>query len=675
MKNNISVILRIATILFSVSFLNACFDAAQPGDDAVANGGGSSGTGRTSVSVGTISAFGSVFMNGVRYDTTNTTITINGNPANESDLHTGMVGRITGSIDIPNGTAVASTLDVTINLTGAVEQIDLPLEKLVVVGQNVFINPLTVFENGFPETLSIGDIVAISGLTDKDGAVVASYVEIIASGGQAETALSGQISSLNQADRTFRIGVQTINFALAQFIDTSEIALANGLTVRVTGQAMVGNIINASLVQNLASTPVASEDDILDFEGIVREPVLPTQFLLGNLTVTTTPTTVFIDGTSSDIIGNARLRVRGRYTATNTLEAAQIGFSLQPDITVTGGVDSVDVGSNQVNISGFSIQINNSTRLLDNSSSGIQQFSVNELQAGDRITVFGSRSGTVIKALFLRRDQLAVPGASGNITVRGLSAPAGGDPFFEISGVTVDTTGMSVPGAFLNASLNPITRAEFFAAVQQGAFAEVIGTYTNPTLATTSARLLGRGNMTVMLGIGNPVAGANDLLATWDGTLNTETDVINGTTAVNMFITSKQTILNFPWFAHDIRVFGPGSYSFDTCLNQPLTNPCGTLQMTVGPGQIGVHMLLDWSMDVNVDVVNVWDQNNTFCADLPAGTCTTYSLAADGSYIPGLNLFNWNLASTDLDQDGIAGGLVVDGAFINAVSISFNLEL
>lgn len=695
MKSKFSVFLGTTFVLLSIALLCGCFDTAQSGgapsqsggglitlgntgggSSGTGNtGGGSSGTGRASVSVGTISAFGSVFMNGVRYDTANTTISINGNPAVESDLHTGMVGKITGKVDVQTNTATASTLDIRFNLVGAVEQIDLPLDKLVVVGQIIILTPFTVFVNGLPETLSAGDIVAVSGLTDNDGAVIASYVEIIAVGGQAETELSGKISVLNRNNRTFRIGDQMINYALARFIDTTEVDLASGLSVRVIGQQLAGSIIDASSVKSLESTPIAEQDDILDLEGIVHEPVLATQFLLDNTTVTTSATTVFTGGNSSNIIGNTRLKVRGRITASGTLEAESVEFSIQPDITVTGGVDSIDAPNNRVSISGFSIEINNSTRMLDHSTAAIQRFSVNDIQVGDQLTVYGSRSSTVIKALFLRRDALAGQNPSARVTVRGLSAPAGGDPFFEASGITVDTTAMTGPGVFLNASLTPITRTEFFASIQQGAFIEVTGVYTSPTLIATSARLLGRGNMTIMDSIGGSAAGANDLLAVWDGSLNTEIDVINGTTAVNMFISSKQTILGYPWFAHDIRVFGPGSYSFDTCANQASAFNCGILQMTVGPGQIGAHMLLDWNLDTNVDVISVWDQNNTFCFDLSASTCSTYALAADGSFITDLDQFNWNLVSTDHDQDGIAGVLVVDGSFADSISINFNLEL
>lgn len=694
MKNKFSTLLGIASILLLTAFLNGCFDAAQSGGgstqfggDPIAGdfgggasgtgntGGGSSGTGKASVSVGTISAFGSVFINGVRYDTTDASITIDGKPASESDLHTGMIARITGNVDVQTNTATASTLEVTFSLVGAVEQIDLPLSKLIVVGQNVTLTPFTVFVNGAPEDLSANSIIAVSGLTNNNGTVIASYIEFINAGEPTETTLSGEISNLDRNNRNFRIGEQTVNYALSQFIDTTETELANGLSVRVVGQQLPENVIEAGSVQSLVSTPVAEQDDILDLEGIVREPILATQFLLGNTIVATSAATEFIGGGQSDIIVNTRLKVRGKISASGTLQAERVEFSIQPDITVTGGVELVDAATNRVSISGLTIVVDNSTRMLDVSSAAIQRFSVSDIQPGDVLTVYGSRSSSGIKALFLRRDALTQPNPSGIVTIRGLSKPAGGDPFFEVSGISVDTTAMIDTGTFRNVSLNAITRSEFFTSVQQEALVEVTGIYTTPTLTATSASLLGRGNITIMDSIGSVAAGANDLLTAWDGSLNTEIDVINGTTSVNMFITSKQTILGFPWFAHDIRVFGPGRYTFDTCANQASAFNCGILQMTVGPDQIGVHMLLDWNLDTNVDVVVVWDQNNRFCADIPASTCTSYSLAADGSVISDLDLFNWNFAATDHDQDGIAGVVVVDGSFANSISISFNLEI
>ena len=80
---------------------------------------------------------------------------------------------------------------------------------------------------------------------------------------------------------------------------------------------------------------------------------------------------------------------------------------------------------------------------------------------------------------------------------------------------------------------------------------------------------------------------------------------------------------SFVWTAHDVRVFGPGTYSFDSgctvaeiqstgCPAGSAANSGPPISMTVGPGQIGVHILFDWNTSTNIDVVNVWNQDDVW---------------------------------------------------------------
>ena len=123
---------------------------------------------------------------------------------------------------------------------------------------------------------------------------------------------------------------------------------------------------------------------------------------------------------------------------------------------------------------------------------------------------------------------------------------------------------------------------------------------------------------------------ANDVAATWNGV--TTTDVAD-TNFSNMTIASTTPFFGSLWTAHNIRVFGPGTYSFDTtCTVAQLeagTTVCNNaldpgqteqfLTMTVGPDQIGVHILFDWSVNKNIDVVNVYDINAEFTTDSTLG--------------------------------------------------------
>jgi len=193
-------------------------------------------------------------------------------------------------------------------------------------------------------------------------------------------------------------------------------------------------------------------------------------------------------------------------------------------------------------------------------------------------------------------------------------------------------------------------------------------------------------NFTMLNPEGMSFGGTNDVVFDWDETFNTdETD----TDFTKMLISSAlpQPFFSFLWTAHHIRVYGPGTYSFDTtCTTTQLeagtvlcNNPLGVGQvqrditMTVGAGQVGVHILFDWGKpdggspcgvaNCDMDIVNVWEQNAIWNDP-------------DGQASPVNNLFQgeagtphdvtqpWKLVSTDLNADGINGSPMVDGPFI-----------
>jgi len=638
-------------------------------------GGGSSGTGKAGVSRGSISALDGITINGIDFNTdASTEITVNGLAADASDLEVGMIGTATGLIDTASSTGTASNVDISINIVGAVDSIDLSLNTLTVVGQNVVFNTLTVFNNTTPETLRAGDIVKISSLPNTGGQTIAGYIERLPAVSAVE--LAGLLTGLDQSARSFMIGAQLVDFSKAQFISTTESALVNNMPVSVTGSRDANNVLIADKIRNLTTPPVGQVNDILILEGFASTAINSGRFILGGVEVSTTAATVFTDGKSSDILANTRLTVQGRVTEPGKLEADSIVFSVLPNITISGTVDAVDAALNRLSVAGLLVQVSNSTRILDSSNAAVRNFTVQDIGIGDRLTIFGSQSTTEISALFLRRDALAGSGSgSGNsITLRGFASVPAGDPFFDIGATTVDTLGVPEPGGFLDSAGQAITRSAFFNALQSNPLVEASGQLAPPTLTANSARLLSLGNMTVIDSFGNVAAGANDLVTVWDGSLNTEQDIIDGTTAVNMFINSNQLILGLPFSIHDIRVFGPGRYTFDTCANNITPVFCGPLTITVAPGQTGAHMLLDWNREINVDAVNVWNTNAAFCADVTSPPCAIYPLTADGNTVPGLAAVQWGLVSSDYDNDGIAGGLLVDGNFANSLTLNFNLN-
>jgi hypothetical protein len=96
----------------------------------------------------------------------------------------------------------------------------------------------------------------------------------------------------------------------------------------------------------------------------------------------------------------------------------------------------------------------------------------------------------------------------------------------------------------------------------------------------------------------------------------------------------------------------------------PNAVPAKNYNFTVDAGQIGAHMLFDWNQATNIDVVIVWDEDQTFA---PSEMFTGAAACNDPDTV-------WDLMSTDWDNDGINGSKMIDGAF-PGFSANFNIRL
>lgn len=174
------------------------------------------------------------------------------------------------------------------------------------------------------------------------------------------------------------------------------------------------------------------------------------------------------------------------------------------------------------------------------------------------------------------------------------------------------------------------------------------------------------GNFTMLDAGGTTFGGTNDVASTWDGTLNTAVTDTNFN--VTMKSDSDFPFFGFVWNAHDIRMFGPGTYMFDTtCSTQQVQQglaDCGGapddfLTLTIGDDQIGAHMLFDWNVTANIDVVNLYQADAIFPSASDAGAL--YQGPAGPT--PDVNC-EFEQASIDGDGDGVPGVRFIDGPFI-----------
>lgn len=194
------------------------------------------------------------------------------------------------------------------------------------------------------------------------------------------------------------------------------------------------------------------------------------------------------------------------------------------------------------------------------------------------------------------------------------------------------------------------------------------------------------GNNFTMVGLNNEFVGGNSTTAfTWDGTYRTAV-VTDG--SYNATISSATKFYGYNWTAHNVNIYAPGIYTFQTdcaagnpsvgCVNKsPISQPAGlTYTLTVGAGQVGVHMLFDWGSSrtlscgrnaCDIDIVVLWDMNKSWAqtgtsSPLQTDAFTTIDTVWDGVSI-----------DTNIDADNYSGTQMIDGTFMG-YSINFSVN-
>lgn len=218
---------------------------------------------------------------------------------------------------------------------------------------------------------------------------------------------------------------------------------------------------------------------------------------------------------------------------------------------------------------------------------------------------------------------------------------------------------------------------------------DVLGLGLGVKLYTDSA------NLTMLSPEGATFAGTNNVSMVWDGNAYTSSSDYTGPGGPSNITASTTTpFFGLNWTAHDIQVFVPGTYSFDTALGGG--NPeQGTLSATVPIGNFGVHMLFDWNGNYNIDVFVVAaelsmfgsgigrsSQNYTTASGSMGNYCDEgiiknclYDGRDFGSAGKPAGSTTWMLASIDGNGDGIMGIPMMAGGPFEFFNANFNANM
>ncbi len=462
--------LHVIFISLAIS-LSGCFGGGGGGGiGAIASAITGGGIGGTGVSQGALTGFGSILLNGIEFDTSGATITINDAAAIESDLQVGQVVRA----EVDFGALTASRVDYAETVRGPIQAIDLVNRTMTVLNQQVIVNDTTSFFNNLLfEDLVVTNEIEISGIRTSTGAIVASYIRL--RNGTAQYRVIGEVANLGAT--TFEI-VGPAPRLIVDFSAANQASLTGSIVngrlieaIGLTGNFNAGaNTFTVSDVEDGLELNAVVGDDV-EVEGIISVFTSATNFEVNGQVVNASAATLeFEDGTAamaSDLGLNVKVEVEGSIQSGNVLQADRVIIKLDNFIRISALVDAVDVNAQTLTLLGETINIVATTRLEDDSAANVQQFDLGDIAIGDYIEMRGSFIGTDIVASRVERDDIPVPL---EVELRGIVEAENALVSITILGnVLSDNNGLTT---YIDQNDATITEAAFYAAVNVGTVVE-----------------------------------------------------------------------------------------------------------------------------------------------------------------------------------------------------------
>jgi hypothetical protein len=455
--------LLVMPVALALLILWGCSGGA--GGDSLTAGGGIGGSG---VTAGSVSKFGSVFVNDVEFDTTGAVVLVDGVEKGSGDqvaldnLSIGKLVRIEGP-SAGDGTGTAQRIVYNEDVIGPVESItvvDGNTNKLVVMGQTVIADRQTNLVNLTLATIAVGNVVEVSGFGDDQGFIHAGYLkkraDVYTSG--SEVQVRGTATNVNTLLRTFKISQLTIDYSTADVSQLTNGTPQAGQFVEVKGTLNAGGTLVAALVKPEDILGVADADNV-EIAGIVTFFNSISDLEVGGIAVQTDGATEFNDILPEDIDIGSTLIVRGSLTNRVLLaDTVRSSASVNIESNVAG-----PPSGNILTLEGLGsllVSVNELTKFLGAAED------ISEIEPGDHVKIFGTSfsSGNATASKIIVKKQ-----AKDTVVLKGpVEATAGS--LITVLGAAIDTgvTGSVPNNGFSEENGKPLTRAEFQGRVSAG---------------------------------------------------------------------------------------------------------------------------------------------------------------------------------------------------------------
>lgn len=350
-------------------------------------GGGSStalpGTGGTGAvfAQGTISGFGSVIVNGIKFDDGLASVMVNGASATPADLRLGMVAQIQGQRDANVATlGTASSIEVWSMAQGTVSA--LTAGGFVLSGMTILTDASPVLEGlDSVAQIAVGQTLVVWGMQSNADASLwrATRVALLASASSVVS--TGMVRMTAEA--------ATLNGLLLKGgkVDSK---LANTL-VRVEGTLSAPGVLQVSQVQTLSQAATAQTEGGAQLEGYVTQVISASRFKLGMTEVDASHADM-----PSAVASGDRVEVHGSWLS-GVLVADSVAIETDTEMKSTEITGTVSAFTS---IADFVLR----EQRCDASRAQFSHGAAGDLRPGVRVKVKGTRSGALLLVNTLEFD-------------------------------------------------------------------------------------------------------------------------------------------------------------------------------------------------------------------------------------------------------------------------------
>ncbi len=451
-RNALSVAIKFAISGALVGALAACGGGGGSGSGSSDSADTSSGS-----SVGPVSGFGSVYVNGTRFRTDGS-VTSDDGVERETQLEKGMILKVRGSWD-DRGEGEAQRVDYDDTIRGPLTSATWDdVEKtgaLIVAGQTVRLDGQTVFKGLSPVDLNgvAADTyrVRVSGWRLDDGSFRASFVGVKAIGvdfdDDNEVEIEGVVENLDTDAQTFTINGFPVDYTSAVFDDDlNRDDLRDGIAVEVEGN-LQGGVLVAREIDD--EDDLFDDDDDVEVAGTVYEfDAGARTFFINGIQVQINGSTEFDDGLRESGMAHGLLvKVEGEYR--NGLLIAEEIEPRDGDAELEGVIESKS-DSESLIVSGVRVVLTSGTLIEDDDDDDritMRTQDIESLNVGDFLEIEGrqrSDDGGFLEAIKVEREDDGDDGyemegrvtalSSTTVTVMGLEMLRGSADF---SGIEV----------------------------------------------------------------------------------------------------------------------------------------------------------------------------------------------------------------------------------------------